>query len=92
MPVEVRWRQRIFLPKLSARPISYPTPKLGIVHAAVFPAVFKSHNMDLVGSRYKSDDVPRLYLYGGTPKLDAFWGDGADPKWGAPSCGSVIVL
>lgn len=37
----------------------------GIVHAVVFPEVFQSHNMDLVGSRYESKGVPGLYLSDG---------------------------
>lgn len=63
----------------------------GIVHAVVFPEVFQSHNMDLVGSRYESKVAPDLYLSGGGPELDAGWDGSASPRWGAPSCGSVIV-
>ena len=43
------------------------------------------------GSRYKSDNVPNLYLNDRTPKLNANWNDNANPKWGAPSCGSVEI-
>lgn len=60
----------------------------GIIHAILFPEVLKHHYLDLVGSRYESGYCPDLYLGGGRPKLFAFWGDGASPRWGAPSCGS----
>jgi Family of unknown function (DUF5701) len=63
----------------------------GIVHAAVFPEVFQSHNMDLVGSLYGSGRVPLLYLFDVGPRLRASFDDYARPKWGAPSCGSVLV-
>jgi len=63
----------------------------GIIHAVVFPAVFKDHNMDLCGSRYESGIVPYLCVDVETPKLYAIWLDDALPEWGAPSCGSVIV-
>jgi|ERR1700722_2708958 len=66
------------------------TTWMGIVHAIVFPEVFQSHNMDLVGSRSEPGSTPFLSLGGGGGRLDAVWGDDADPKWGAPSCGSVI--
>ncbi|MGH7928870.1 MAG: DUF5701 family protein [Candidatus Binatia bacterium] len=62
----------------------------GIVHAIVFPHVFQSHNMDLVGSRYGSGFVPYLYLLGGFPELFSFWDAYATPRWGAPSAGSVV--
>lgn len=62
----------------------------GIILAVVFP-VLQHHNLDLLGSRYKSDNVPNLNLNDGKPKLNANWNDNALPLWGAPSCGSRIV-
>ena len=69
---------------------SHYTTWRGIIHVVVFPMVFRSHNMDLVGSRYRSESWPGLYLRDRAPRFDASYDD-ANPKWGAPSCGSVIV-
>ena len=63
----------------------------GIIHGALFPEVLKHHNLDLVASRYRSDFVPGLYLVGREPGLSSSWLDDADPEWGAPSAGSVLV-
>jgi Family of unknown function (DUF5701) len=60
----------------------------GIVHAAVFPSVLLHHYMDCVGSRYDEQCVPSVCVDDEEPALDNGFGDGADPKWGAPSCGS----
>lgn len=77
--------------KILAKNRSPYTTWRGIVHAIVFPEVFQSHNMDLVGSRCKSEIMPGLYLCDGRPELSAHWDDVASPEWGAPSCGRVIV-
>jgi hypothetical protein len=63
----------------------------GYIHALLFPVVLAHHNMDFVGSRYCEDGVPDLFLSDGEPTLDGNWEDGVHPKWGAPSCGSVIA-
>ena len=62
----------------------------GYIHAVVFSEVLNHHYMDLVRSRYDSDRVPCLYLNDDGPALSAHWHDRADPRWGAPSFGSVI--
>ncbi len=62
----------------------------GLVHGIVFPYVLQNHNLDLCGSRYRSEYMPVLYLDEGIPKLDNGWNDNANPKWGVPSAGSVI--
>ncbi len=62
----------------------------GIIHGVLFHDVFRSHNMDLCGSRYESKHVPHLHLDDDRPKLSADWYDSANPKWGTPSCGSRI--
>ncbi|MEK7118305.1 MAG: DUF5701 family protein, partial [Patescibacteria group bacterium] len=54
----------------------------GIILAAVFP-VLKDHNMDLLGSRYESGNVPDLCLHDGVPELYARFSDYAAPAWGA---------
>lgn len=59
----------------------------GIMHGIVFPEVFASHHIDLCGSRYKSRQIPYLYLGGGEVSLRAHLSDVKHPKWGAPSCG-----
>lgn len=64
----------------------------GFIHAVVFTEVLNHHNMDLLRSRYRSDDVPCLCLHGGGPALGASWDDNADPGWGAPSFGGVIEV
>lgn len=63
----------------------------GLVHGIVFPYVLQNHSLDLVGSRYKSDLVPCLYLDGGkVPDLfNRYWHEDASPKSGAPSAGSI---
>ena len=43
-------------------------------------------------TRYDSDNVPYLYLNDDEPALNANWNDNANPKWGAPSFGSVHKL
>lgn len=63
----------------------------GIVHGIVFPDISRDLNMDLVGSRYGSGSTPILYLSGGRLKLNARWFDVAFPRWGAPSCGRVLI-
>lgn len=72
--------------------VSYST-WYGLIHGIVFPCVLQDHNLDLVGSRYESKDVPSLCLDGyGVPELYFSWDDEADPKWGAPSAGMYIAL
>jgi hypothetical protein len=58
----------------------------GIVHAVVFPKVFDSHNMNLCGSRHKTDDIPELLLSSKGLRLQSSFMDSPDPRWGAPSC------
>ena len=62
----------------------------GIIHAFLLP-VLAHHNLDLIGSRYYAKYVPFLCLHGDEPALSNFWGDSAHPRWGAPSCGSVLA-
>lgn len=49
----------------------------------------KTHNIDLVGSKYGSGSVPFLCLVGEQPALRSGWGGDPNPEWGAPSCGSA---
>jgi hypothetical protein len=42
-----------------------------------------------VGSRYNEDNVPNLYVHDDKPALNNNWEDNANPKYGAPSAGSV---
>jgi hypothetical protein len=42
-----------------------------------------------VGTRYNEDNVPNLYVNDDKPALNNNWEDNANPKWGAPSAGSV---
>lgn len=64
----------------------------GIIHGVLFPEVLKHHNMDLVASQFGSDHTPYLYRNDARPKLhNPNWNDHADPRWGAPSSGSVVV-
>ena len=44
-----------------------------------------------VGSRYNEDNVPNLYVNDDKPALNNNWEDNANPKWGAPSAGSVFA-
>ena len=62
----------------------------GYIHAVVFTEVLSHHYMDLVRSRYDSDLVPFLFLDDVAPALRARWNGDANPKWGAPSFGSVV--
>ena len=62
----------------------------GLVHVIVFPYMLQYHNLDLCGSRYRSESLPSLYLDDGIPKLSCSWCGDANPKWGAPSAGSVV--
>ncbi len=62
----------------------------GIAFGIVFPVVLAHHNLDLVGSRYESDNFQGLYLDGDEPAIDGDWEGVADPRWGAPSCGSRL--
>ncbi len=62
----------------------------GLLHAIVFPCTLQDHNLDLVGSRYRSKNVPYLSLYDEVPKLYSYLAANANPKWGAPSAGSVV--
>lgn len=61
----------------------------GLIHGIVFPYVLQHHNLDLVGTRYKSGSVPHLFLYDGVPELYSYWNGSAHPEWGAPSAGSM---
>jgi hypothetical protein len=63
----------------------------GIIHITVFPWVLKHHYLDLVGSRCDEGGVPGLYVSDDKPALINYWEGNADPIWGAPSAGSVIV-
>jgi hypothetical protein len=72
--------------------LPYPT-WYGLVHCIVFPYVLQHHYLDLVGSRYKSESVPGLYLdVGGVPGLYSRWDVDANPEWGAPSAGRVAGI
>lgn len=66
----------------------------GLIHGIVFPCVLQDHNLDLVGSRYKSVNVPSLYLKDGVPRLyygcSYWWYGNTNPEWGAPSAGSAL--
>ena len=62
----------------------------GYIHMVVFTEILNHHYMDLVRARYGSGNVPFLYLRGDVPALVAYWYDNANPKWGAPSFGSVV--
>lgn len=62
----------------------------GLVHGIAFPYVLQDHNLDLCGSHYKLEYLPSLFLHEGIPKLRSHWHDNANPKWGAPSAGSVV--
>lgn len=63
-----------------------------VVSIGTHTNVLSKHYMDAVGSHYRSDEVPNLYLSGDGPKLDwHFLGDG-DDQWGAASCGSRLEL
>jgi hypothetical protein len=58
----------------------------GIVHAMIFPEVFDLHNMNLCGSRYKTDNTPELLLSNSGPRLQSSFMNSPHPRWGAPSC------
>jgi hypothetical protein len=59
----------------------------GIVHAAVFPMVFQSHELILGGTEHRSGAVPTLCLAGGRAELRACWyGTEGYPLRGAPTC------
>jgi hypothetical protein len=58
----------------------------GIIHAAIFPEIFDSHNVNLCGSRYKTDDTPELLLSDSGPRLQSSFMDSPHPRWGTPSC------
>jgi len=59
----------------------------GIVHAILFPMVFESHDLVLVGSTLRSGAVPTLCLHGGRAELRGYWhaSDGY-PRHASPSC------
>jgi hypothetical protein len=62
----------------------------GIAIVTHKPETLNDHYIDLPGSRYDSDIVPRLRLSGGRPELDYGWADIANSRWGSASCGSRI--
>ena len=62
----------------------------GLIHVILFPHVLQHHNLDLVGSCYDFDRVPCLRSINEIPMLYGYWKDGASPRWGAPSAGSVV--
>ncbi|OHA21731.1 MAG: hypothetical protein A2849_03595 [Candidatus Taylorbacteria bacterium RIFCSPHIGHO2_01_FULL_51_15] len=62
----------------------------GYIHVLLFPSVLDHHYLELIGSRNEVKRIPGLCLCGGWPVLDDHrWGDDADQKRGAPSCGRV---
>jgi hypothetical protein len=63
----------------------------GIIHVTLFPEhVLGHHYMDLVGARCGEDYVPILYVVDDKPALNLNWEGLANPRWGAPSAGSVM--
>jgi hypothetical protein len=65
----------------------------GLIHVILFPDVLKHHYIDLIGSwYYERRGVPFLYLDDDKPALDGSrWEGAADQRWGAASCGRIIV-
>jgi hypothetical protein len=59
----------------------------GLVHAAVFPMVFESHDLVLCGTVDRAGAIPTLCRNRARPELRAYWynPDGY-PQRGAPSC------
>jgi hypothetical protein len=43
-----------------------------------------------VGTRYNESNVPYLYVNDDKPALNNNWENNTNPKYGAPSAGSVI--
>lgn len=69
------------------------TAHQGVAFGIVFPNVLREHTLELVGSRFASDNVPRLgQNQYGTPILDDgyYMFDDPNPLCGAPSAGSVV--
>jgi hypothetical protein len=59
----------------------------GIVYAAVFPMVFESHDLVLLGTEHSSGAVPTLCRNAGRPELRAlFYTAGGYPRCGLPTC------
>jgi len=59
----------------------------GIVHAAVFPMVFESHDLVIGGTEHASGAVPTLCRNSGQPELRAlFYTAGGYPRCGIPTC------
>ncbi len=67
----------------------------GIIYAILFPWCLRGHGQHLVGSQFSafkgSVGVPGLCVGISRPGLFANWDDPAYLRWGAPSCGSVLV-
>jgi len=59
-----------------------------VIALAIHTDVLSRHYVDAVGSRYRSDRVPDLWLYDGEPGLDWFSLGSALDRWGAASCRS----
>ncbi len=64
----------------------------GIIHAFLLP-VLRHHNIDILGSQCDEKGVPVLCLnHEERPTLSGYWGGSANSEWGAPSCGSILVV
>jgi hypothetical protein len=63
----------------------------GIIHAILFPMVLNHHWLNLVGTGYDENLVPRLCLRGGRPSLAANFDDRAFAEWGTPSASHILV-
>lgn len=63
-----------------------------IVSIGTHTDVLSRHYMDACGSRYRSDEMPDLYLYDGKPRLDRYYLGHGHGHWGAASCGSRLEL
>jgi len=59
----------------------------GIVHAAIFPMIFESHDLVLGGTEHSSGAVPTLCRNRSQPELRAlFYTAGGYPRCGVPTC------
>ncbi len=63
-----------------------------VVSIGTHTNVLSKHNIDAVGSRCKSDEVPHLFLNDGRPELDWNYLVSSNVQWGAASCGSRLEL
>jgi len=53
--------------------------------------VLSRFNIDAISSRFRKTKIPFLWIIGREPRLGADKVDASDPRWGIPSCNTIVI-